>query len=426
MKRVLLVSTKYPLPTDDGKKTVLAGFLFYLVDRLGGDNVTYVVVGRNEQELPAPPPCRTIWIEPPGRLTQTWNALRSLCGRDEKSLQEALTYAPRIERQLSDLVDQIKPNLLLLDTLRMGQYFWNSKLADCRRVLFMDDLFYLRFRRMLEAAATDPSVRFNPAGTFAPSLPAIARKVLRITPVQNLLYRLESAKSERRELESPRHFDRCLLLNPNEARELRERCQQGSILPVEPLLDVAPSAPPRRFDGTPLFVLFGSLRHPVYRASVLRFLQRSMEDALAKIPDARIEIVGAGADDEIRAHCARFGDRVTIRGFLQNIDPLFTTACALLIPLIAPGGLKLKTLTALYYGLPIVATDSGVDGIPLRDGVDFVRENTLERFSVQMDRLRDLSFNHAVSRNATRAFQKHYSKDRVYRGYDAIFGLEPR
>ena len=82
----------------------------------------------------------------------------------------------------------------------------------------------------------------------------------------------------------------------------------------------------------------------------------------------------------------------------------------------------MKALTALFYGLPIVATDSGVDGIPLQDGVDFLRENALERFSLHMARLCDPSFNGEISRNATRAFQKHYSKERVYEDYDAIFG----
>lgn len=425
MTRALLVSTKYPFPADDGKKTVLAGFLAYLINRLGQDNVTYVVVGRKEREPPAPPPVRTLWITPPGRLTQIWYALQSLCNLNRRSLQEALTYAPHVARDLTDIMNESEPDLLLLDTIRMGQYFLRPTTIGCRRILFMDDLFYLRFRRMLQSAAADPAVRYSPAGTFAPSLPLFARQLLRLTPLQNLLYRIESSKSERREIESPQQFDRCLLMNPNEVQLLRDRCPQGSILPVKPLLRVPPTAPSRRFDGAPLFVLFGSLRHPVYRASVLRFLRHALGNALREIPAARIEIVGDGADDEIRAHCERFRDRVVIRGFVQDIGSLFSTACALLVPLIAPGGLKLKTLTALYYGLPILSTDGGVDGIALRDGVDFVRENDLDRFPRQMARLIDQPLNERISRAAMRTFRESYSTERVYEDYDEMFGLKP-
>lgn len=423
MTKALLVSTKYPYPTDDGKKAVLAGFLDYLTDRLGSDNVVYVVVGRNPRHGPERAECRTVWLSPPGRLTQLWNALRSLCGLDRKSLQEALTYAPRVERELVEFVDATGPDVVLLDTIRMGQYFWERRQPNGRWVLFMDDLFYLRFRRMVNAATTDAEIRFEPAGTFAPSLPAIARRLLQISFVQNFLYRLESSKSERREVESTGKFDRCLLVNPNEARVLQARCPNAPVLPVKPLLRTGDAVPPRNFDGTPRFLLFGSLRHPVYRASVLKFLQRPIEDALRCMPSADIVIVGEGADDEIRAQCARFDGRISIHGFVSDIDALFTTACALLIPLIAPGGLKLKTLTALYYGLPIVATDSGVDGIPLRDGFDFIRENDLGGFAPHMARLTDLSLNREISRNAARAFQQHYSKERVYAEYDEIFGL---
>lgn len=42
----VIISNKYPFPPDDGKKTVLAGFLAYLIDRFGRDNVLYVVIGR--------------------------------------------------------------------------------------------------------------------------------------------------------------------------------------------------------------------------------------------------------------------------------------------------------------------------------------------------------------------------------------------
>jgi len=424
MTRALVISTKYPFPTDDGKKTVLAGFLAYLIDRLGRDNVTYIVVGRNERQPPAAPTVRTLWIAPPGRMTQAWNALRSLCGLDQRSLQEALTYSPRVARRLDALLSDARPDVLLLDTMRMGQYFRRSTLGDCRRVLFMDDLFYLRFRRMLRVAAADPAVRFSPAGTFAPSLPRLARKLLRVAPLQNLLYRIECAKSERREIEYPRRFDRCLLMNPNEVKILRERCPEGSIYPIKPLLRVPRNAPPRNFHGAPVFVLFGSLRHPVYRASILRFLQHSLDDALRQLPAAKIEIVGDGADDEIRMQCARFRDRVTIRGFVQDISTLFSTACALLVPLIAPGGLKLKTLTALYYGLPILATDGGIDGIPLRENLDYVRENDLNRFGYQMVRLTDNVFNDVISRNAAQTFLENYASERVYQDYDELFGLQ--
>ena len=418
----LIISNKYPFPSDDGKKTVLAGFLAYLCDRLGRENVTYVVIGRQSAtELPQQL-CRTCWIDPPGRAAQVWHLAQSVAGIDDRSMQEALTYSHRVRRELEDLVRTLNPGLVVLDTLRVGQYFWSSRAPGLRRILYMDDLFSLRFRRMAGMSEDDREVRFNPAGTFSSSLPRIAQAVIRFGPLQRLLFRMESAKMDRRELGSVARFDQCLLINPNEAQLLREQCPGGPIFPVKPVLFTEPCPVPRRFDGTPLFLLFGSLRHPVYRASVVRFLERGMDGVLHRVPSAKICIVGGGADSEIQTLCRRFGSQVEIRGFVENLDAAFSTACALLVPLLAAGGLKLKILTALYYGLPIVSTDAGVDGIPLEDGRHFLRENALEHFAVPMARLCDVSYNQGMSRNASLLFREHYSKERIYADYDELIG----
>jgi len=425
-RTAVIVSTKYPFPSDDGKKTVLAGFLGYLLERFGQENVLYVVIARKPPSVVNERVCRTIWIPPPGLAAKVWNLFKCVSGIENKSMQEALTYSPKVKRTLNALIEPLRPELLILDTLRIGQYFWSSGPPGARLVLYMDDLFSLRFRRMTEVSMKSKEVRFDPSGTFASTLPALARAVIQVGPVQQYLFRMEAARMETRERDSTTRFNRCLLINPNEAQLLSAQCPGGPIAAVTPVLFKSSCAVQRKFDGTPLFLLFGSLRHPVYRASVIRFLQRGMDNVLQRIPNARICIVGDGADDEIRGLCRRFGNHVETPGFVGNLDAVFSTACALLVPLLAAGGLKLKILTALYYGLPIIATDSGVDGIPLIDGTHFLRENAIERFPVHMLRLMDIPYNREISRNASALFNEHYSKERIYRDYDELMGSERR
>lgn len=420
-KTAAIVSTKYPFPNDDGKKTVLAGFLAYLIDRFGADNVTYVVIGRRTGTEDGRACCRTIWIDPPGWMTQAWNMARCIGGLDAISMQEAATRSMRIDRALHEIIDALEPELVILDTLRIGQYFWPPEANRARRrILYMDDLFSVRFRRMTQLSAGANAVRFDPSGTFSSMLPGIARALIRLGAVQRYLYRSEATRVEKRERDCTARFDRCLLINPNEAQSLAQACPGAPVSAVKPVLFPEPCAVERRFDGAPTFLLFGSLRHPVYRASVARFLERSMEEVLRLLPQAKVLIVGEGGGDEIERLCSRFGSHVEITGFVKSLDPLFATACALVVPLLAAGGLKLKVLTALYYGLPILANDASVDGIPVQDGVHFVRENAIERFPQQMARLCDIELNRRISRNASAFFAAHYSKDAVYREYDAL------
>lgn len=417
-----IISTKYPYPTDDGKKKVLAGFLAYLLERFGKDNVTYIVLGRQGDAAASDPLCATVWVDPPAWTAQGWNLLKSLSGIESKSMQEAVTFSSRVKRRLDALVATLDPEILILDTLRIGQYFWSPEPTGARRILYMDDLFSLRFRRMNDVSATDEAVRFDASGTFSPMLPGLARAVIQFGSVQKFLYRLEAAKMDRRERDCTGRFDRCLLINPNEARSLTDQCPGKPVFPVSPLLFPEPCRVRRDFSGAPSFLLFGSLRHPVYRASVIRFLERGLEGVIRLIPDARVSIVGEGGGEEMARLCSRFGHNVELRGFVDDLDAVFSTTCALLVPLLAAGGLKLKVLTALYYGLPIVATDCSVDGIPLEDGVHFIRENDIERYPIHMARLRDVSYNFQVSRNASALFREHYSKESVCKEYDGLLG----
>lgn len=418
--RVMFVSNKYPFPADDGKKTVLAGFLDYLVQRHGVDRVLYIVVGP-PPEGPLSAPWRTVWITPPGAFRQAWNVVTRAAGG--RSLQELATYAPRVRRALRRQVREFRPQLLILDTLRVAQYFWDDGGDGCRRVLYMDDLLYLRFQRLIDLSAADAGQSLKAAGTFAQFLPETVRGLLDRPWLRARLYRTEMRRIERRELACPARFDRCLLINPNEVDILRARCGGGSVHAVKPWLGEVPARPRRSYHGQAVFVMFGSLRHPVYRASVADFLQRGMAEIVSELPAFRIDIIGGGADDGIRALCARFPDHVRLCGYVESIEAAFAGACAMLAPMVAAGGLKLKVITALAHGLPLIASHHAVDGIPLEDGCDYLLENEPARYATAMRRLCDPQLNARISASARRAFDRHFGRDVVFAEYDALFGL---
>lgn len=421
-KKAILISNKFPFPANDGKKTVLVGFLHYLTDRFGNDNVTYVVIGKQDQASMPAMPCKTIWISPPRRLSQVWHLLTNIVNPRGKSLQESITFSAAIQTKLDRLVRETTPALLLFDTLRIGQYFESKTYTGCQRILYMDDLFYLRFRRMLDVSATQGAA-LDVTGTFSAFLPRFAQAFLRIGFLRDTFLRIEINRVERRELSSPALYDRCLLINPNEVELLKTRSRNNNVYPVKPVLALNPCPRPRNYQGAPVFLMFGSLRHPVYRASVIHFLNVAMKETVRSLPSAKIIIIGDGADSEVEGLCNLYRDNIELAGFVENIDSLFSSACALLVPLLTAGGLKLKTLTALYYGLPIIATDNGVDGIPLQDTLDFIRENDITRFPIHMRKLCDVQFNKTLSENTSKAFVGNYAKERVYEEYDDLFGI---
>lgn len=422
-QRAIIVGTKNLYPIDDGKKAVIHGLLLYLVDRLGPENVCYAVLGTPPQQAQPPLPCAVEWIRPPRRLRQLWAVLVESVLRKRRSFQEALFFSSDTMQALESLIDDWKADLVLLDTIRIGQLLEQPGSGSVRRYLYMDDLFYLRFGSMLNASADQPDANLDPSGTFASNLPSFARVVIRINLVKRTLLRMEMKAIERRELQCPSLFDRCFLINPQEAAILKDRTAATNVYPVKPVLFGDPCPVERAFNGQPVFVLFGTLRNPAYRFSVCYFLEHCMPLMVQAIPDVKLKIIGAGADDTLLGLAAKYEREVEFAGYIEDIDEVMRTACALLIPLRFGGGLRLKTLTAFYYGLPVITTDHGINGLNLQEGGGFIRENDVCSFTAHMQRLLDHDCNADLSARASASFQQHYSKEAVYAEYDGLFDL---
>lgn len=64
------------------------------------------------------------------------------------------------------------------------------------------------------------------------------------------------------------------------------------------------------------------------------------------------------------------GDGVVLSGFVHSIESLYRRARIAIAPILAGAGVKIKTIEALQYGVPVVATTVGAEGLPVIDGVD--------------------------------------------------------
>ena len=423
-QRAVIVGTKNIFPVDDGKKAVIHGFLLYLIDKLGAENVCYAVLGTPPQETQQQLPCTVEWIQPPRRLHQIWSIFTESILLRRRSIQEALFYSPETIKALESLVDNWKADLVLLDTVRIGQLLEQARPeSTVRRLLYMDDLFYLRFRSMLNASADQPDTKLDPSGTFASNLPSFARALIRIDIVKRGLLKFEMNAIEHRELQSPSQFDKCLLINPQEADVLKERTAASNIYPIKPIMFSDPCAVERNFNGQPEFIFFGTLRNPAHLFSVCYFLEHCMPHVVRAIPNVKLKIIGGGANDALRNLAAKYEQEVELLGYVENIDEAMQTACALLIPLRFGGGLRLKTLTAFYFGLPVITTDYGINGLCLQEDAGFIRENDVSNFPTHMQQLLDCNYNAALSDRASASFKQHYSKEAIYAEYDELFDL---
>ncbi|SEN89879.1 Glycosyltransferase involved in cell wall bisynthesis [bacterium A37T11] len=108
--------------------------------------------------------------------------------------------------------------------------------------------------------------------------------------------------------------------------------------------------------------------------------------------------------------------------FAENLDDYYYQAKIAICPLLSGTGIKVKVIEALSYGLPVICTPRGVDGMPnkLNNGC-LVSENAAQ-FADNINHLITDSESHRIQEKmAQETFRTQYTTDALYRKLDAIF-----
>jgi glycosyltransferase involved in cell wall biosynthesis len=421
--KVLVASSSFPYPLDIGRKVVISGFLDYLAGTFGATNVTFAYLGdRPAGNTHSPLPCQSVSLPLDGagpRLGRTfWHSLV----RRRYALQEMVLYSRRAEERLRELERALRPDIVIGDTIRMARYFEPDTSPTTRSILYLDDLYSLRYQRMIDTTRAHPDMVLDAIGTFGRFLPAGLRRATRGRELQQALLGLESRLLERREIELTERFDHLLLLNREETTRLEQRSGARNIGTVKPLLRWHRDRLPRRFHGEPTYLFLGNLHYPANAYSLSLFMARTMPQLIKVEPRAKLLVVGRHRGTGLAEQASSLGSHVEFLDFVEDLAPLMATAAAMVIPLVYGSGLKMKALDALYYGIPMVSTECGVDSIPVMHDHDALIENELSEFVSPLLRLLDPSLNDRISEASQRLYAREFSPEVVWREYGDIFG----
>lgn len=417
--RVLLLSTVNPVAKDVGKKIVISGLCHFLHEIVGHERFLFATTDDAEPRAD----WQFVQLSRPTVMERVWNTVVESFLLSRRSIQESIFLSDRLRRDILRLVAEFRPDIVVFDTVRMGQYL-EAVRVGCRSVLYLDDLFSVRYERMLAAAQSDASAVPNALGNFARHIPRIARPLVEGNGrVLRYLLDVERRLVRRSEIRQAKRADTTLLINREEVDLLKGIAVGCDVRECPPLLSYEEPVE-RKWDGAPDFVFLGALNLPHNLSAIERFLSGSFSKLLDLVPEARLCIVGRGAPDSLINLAKRFGEHVTLAGFVPDVRKLLAQSCALIAPLIFGSGTKIKMIEALAAGIPVVATRIGAEGINFVHGRHGFIVDDLEQFPEAMLRLADPQINHGYSLACRELFLSDYSVESVRRKYREIFRLE--
>jgi glycosyltransferase involved in cell wall biosynthesis len=217
--------------------------------------------------------------------------------------------------------------------------------------------------------------------------------------------------------------DRRVLLGLLPAELAAER--EGHLTAVPICVDPAELPVIEHIDQGPRILHLGTMFWPPNIEGVLWFAQAVLPHVLREVPEARFTIAGKNPPPEVQAlgaASAPLAKHVEVTGFVPDPQILLATSRVFVVPLLAGGGMRVKILDGWQWGLPIVSTTIGAEGILTEPGENILLADEPQAFAAAVVRLlQDDDLVCRMRENGRQWVQTHYNWREVYQRVDGVY-----
>lgn len=354
--RILLLTQVLPYPPDSGPKVKTYNLLQYLGRR---HEVTLVSLVRSEAEAARAAKLRGLCAAVhtvPLRRSRTrdlyYLAGSALSGDSFLMRRDA---SPGLRALLADLTRRERFDIIHADQLNMAQFAVG--LPAGARVLDEHNAVWTIVQRMAEH-----------------------------TPyAKRLGLEIEARRLRAYEARICARFDGLLAVSKPDLRFLELAAgEAGVALPPTAIIPIsvdAHSTPPVTRVERPVSLLsMATMFWPPNVDGVLWFAREVYPLVKQAFPEARFDCVGARPPASVH-RLAEADPSIAVTGYVEDPRLYLERAAALIVPVRAGGGMRVKILEALARGLPIVSTTIGYEGIDLTPGQHLLAGDTPEAFA---------------------------------------------
>ncbi len=246
--------------------------------------------------------------------------------------------------------------------------------------------------------------------------------------LKRALLTLEERKLARYEVDVCRRFERVVWVTAEDRAALEARAgrpwepARATVIPI--CVDLAARPPLSRQSDARRVTFLGGLHWPPNLEGILWFLQDVWPQVVARAPAAHLTIIGkvAAGGRALSEAVAAAPGQVEMTGYVDDPTPYLAETAAFIVPLHAGGGMRVKIVDAWSWGLPVVATAVGAEGIRYTDGDDILIADTASAFAEAVIRLlTDLALAERLGRQGRLAVARAYDWRTIYTAWDAVY-----
>lgn len=238
---------------------------------------------------------------------------------------------------------------------------------------------------------------------------------------KNWIYRLESKRLKKHEIDIADSFRHCFLVSEREVSDFRAMVTPCTTM--TPILNgvdqvlFKPSTEP--YQPTSL-TFTGDMSYFANVETVLYFCRVILPHIRAVVADVKFYIVGRDPTEAVQK-IGRENEHIIVTGSVDSIQPYMTQAAVFVAPMRIARGVQNKILEAMAMGVPVVTNSLGFEGITATPGTDLIVEDDPEQFAKQVVTLMtDAELRKTMAINARKCMEANYHWETNLRALENI------
>lgn len=230
----------------------------------------------------------------------------------------------------------------------------------------------------------------------------------------------EARKLARAEGRLCQQFDRVVWVTKEDRAAIVPAEGKGRTDFVVPIC-VDTESPPLPRPAPHRIVFLGGLHWPPNAAGIVWFLQEVWPHVREANPSARLTLIGKQPPPRITTLAAS-DSRIEVTGYVEDPLPYLRESAAFIVPLHAGGGMRVKILDAWRWGLPVITTSIGAEGICTQDGDNALIADTPADFAAATLRvLNDPLLAGRLATGGRRTVEHCYDWRKRYAAWDEVY-----
>lgn len=216
------------------------------------------------------------------------------------------------------------------------------------------------------------------------------------------------------------HYDDVIVLSDIDRQKLQN---EGVKVPVHTSFAVVKSAKAfaPQINDYHNIVFIGAPKHRPNFLAVIWFLDNCWDKLLSIDPDYKLKIIGLWDNERMKTISEKYNN-IVFTGFVDDLGDELKNGI-MVVPITVGSGIRMKILEAANYGIPVVSTSIGAEGLPLIDGKNAFIADEASVFVEKVLQLKDRALRETFVNNMKSTIDAYYSIDSLKKNRIKIYEL---